>query len=331
MSSVLVTGGMGVIGSWVTRQLVEQGTKVVTYQRSRQTLLLKDIMDKFEAVPGDVLDLPRLIETMKKYQVDRVIHMAGLVTAPLEANPFLGYKINVDGAMNVFEACRLTDVKRVVAISTKGVYDKIQGGYAHPTYRPVDEDYPKAPTRVYGATKLFIEHMSLSYNRIYGLDVIALRFASTNGPGKQTRGAAVGDRSATAHALHSQIIESAMLGRPLRIPQGADQFDDMVYHRDIASGIVRACFADKTEHRIFNIGTGKKESLVHLVEILNKIFGKVPIEIGPGLAGPGSTPCILSIDRARRELGYAPQYDLEAGVRDYIDTMKRLDIKPVVL
>ncbi len=331
MSSVLITGGMGVIGSWVTRQLVEQGITVVTYQRSRQTLLLKDIMDKFEAVPGDVLDLPRLIETMKKYQVGLVSQMAGRVTGLLEANPFLGYKINVDGAMNIFEACRLTDVKRVVAISTKGVYDKIQGGYAHPTYKPVDEDYPKAPTRVYGATKLFIEHMGLSYNRICGLDVIALRFASTYGPGKQTRGAAMGDTSPTAHAVHSQIIESAMLSRPLRIAQGADQFDDMVYHRDIASGIVRACFVAKTEHRIFNIGTGKKESLVHLVEILDKIFGKVPIEIGPGLGGPGTTHCILNIDRARRELGYAPQYDLEAGVRDYIDTMKRLEIKPVVL
>lgn len=330
MTAVLVTGGMGVIGSWVTRQLFEQGIRVVTYQRSRQNVLLKDIVDKIDCVPGDVLDLPRLIATIKKYQVERVIHMAGLSTPPLEANPFM-YRVNVDGAVNVFEACRLNDVRRVVYISTKGVYSPFRGEYAHPTYKPVDEDYPKGPTRVYPQTRLFGEHMGMSYNRIYGLDFVAMRFAGTYGPAKQTRSAVGGDTGPSAHAFHSRVIESAMLGKPMKIPQGADQVDDMVYHRDIASGIVLACFAEKLEHRAFNIGTGRGETLGHFVEIVKKLFPGVNIEIGPGLAVPGSNPCVLDIGRARRELGYSPKYDLEAGVRDYVATMKRLDIKPIVL
>lgn len=244
----------------------------------------------------------------------------------------MGYKVNVDGAMNVFEASRLMGVKRVVAISSKSVYDIPRGEYAHPTYRPIDEDYPKAPRTVYGATKLFVENMGLSYNRIYGLDFIALRFASTYGPGKQTRHVLQGMSGPGSHDIYSKIIESAMLGQSLKIPEGGDQTNDIAYHKDIADGIVQACFAENVEHRIFHLGTGKGETLRHLVESLNKIFGEVPIEVGPGLVEISSqAPFIFNIDRARRELGYSPQYDLEAGVRDYIEEMRRLDIKPVVL
>lgn len=331
MSSVLVTGGMGVIGSWVTRKLIDQGIRVVTYQRRPDITLLKDIVERVDVVAGDVLDLPHLIHTIKHYGVARVIHMAGLVTPPLEANPFMGYRVNVDGALNVFEASRLMDVQRVVAISSKSVYDIARGEYAHPTYRPLDEDYPKAPGTVYGATKFFMENMGLSYNRIYGLDFITLRFASTYGPGKQTRHGAQGMTGAGSHDIYSKIIESALLGEPLKIAEGGDQQNDMVYHRDLADGIVLACFAENVTHRVFHLGTGKGETMLRLTAVLKKILGEVPIEVGPGPGLSSQMPCVFNIDRARKELGYNPRYDLEAGVRDYIATMRRLDIKPLVL
>lgn len=328
MSSVLITGGMGTIGSWVTRKLVEQGTKVIVYQRSPDTKLLKDIVDKFDYVAGDVLDLPKILHTIKQHDIERVIHMAALVHTPLEANPFL-YKTNVDGTINVFEASRLMGIQRVVYISSKGVYAIVKGEYAHPTYKPITEDYAKAPRTIYGATKLFGENMGLGYNRIYGLDFIALRFASTYGPGKLTRYETEGKLSPLTHTIHSQIIESAMKGRPLKIPKGGDHINDMVYNRDVANGIALACFVENPKHRIFHLGTGKIENIRHIVEIVNNIFGKELIEIGPGLGT--ENPCIFDISRAQQELGYSPQYSLEEGVKDYIETMKRLDITPVVI
>jgi len=123
MSSVLVTGGTGFIGSWVTRQLVDQGVRVVTYSRHPDTALIKDIADKVDCVAGDVLDLPRLIHTIKHYGVERIIHMSTLLIGPLEANPFMAYRVNVDGTMNILEAARLMDIKRVVFISSKAAYD----------------------------------------------------------------------------------------------------------------------------------------------------------------------------------------------------------------
>lgn len=328
MSAVLVTGGLGVIGAWVTRELFEQGIRVVTYDAAVNTTLIKDIADKVECVAGDVLDLPTIIHTIKYYRIDRIIHLAALMPLQLEANVFMRYKVHVDGTMNILEAARLLDVKRVVYSSSIAVLAMPKGEYAYPTYKPVDEDYPKdamSVSSVYGATKYFGENMALSYQRIYGLDVVVLRFAWVWGPGKQARHGPT--------ALHSKIIESAMLGKPLKIPQGGDEKVDMIYVRDVANGVVKACFAENMAHRVFHIGTGKGESFRHLIEILDSIYGKVPIEIGPGLKpiGPLQYYLVYDIDRARRELGYSPRYDdLEVAVRDYIETIKRLGIAPEV-
>ncbi len=326
MSSVLVTGGLGVNGAWVTRQLIEQGINSVVYSRHLNTELVKDIVDKVEFVAGDILDLPSLIHTIKSYGIDRIIHLAAVMPDPLEVNPYMTYRINVDGTINVLEAARLMDIKRVVYSSTQGVYDRIVGEYGYPTYKPVEEDYPQVPRSVYGTTKLFGEHIGLDYNRIYGVDFIIQRYAWIYGPGKQARHGAL--------ALHSKIIESAMLGKPLKIPQGGDELVDSIYCRDVANSIIQACFAENLEHRIFNIGTGKGENFRHLIEILDKIFGGVHIEIGPGL-NPRGTPsagyAVMNTERARKELGFSLQYDLEAGVKDYIATLRRLDISPEVV
>ena len=328
MSAVMVTGGLGVVGSWVIRQLVKQGIEVVTYSRHLDTSLVKDIADKVNWVAGDIMDLPNLIHTIKQYGIERIIHLSAVMSDPLEANPFMAYRINVDGTVNVLEAARLMDVKRVVFTSSVAVYGQARGEYAFPTYKPIDEEYPKAPSSLYGATKLFGEHMCLSYNRIYGLDTVILRFASIYGPGKQTRHGAL--------ALHSRIIESAMLKEPFKLPQGGDETWDMIYTRDVASGIVLAAFAENLEHRIFHIGTGKGDSLRHLAEILRDLLGTIPLEIGTGLNPLGSEKTkysyrVFNIERARIELGYHPQYDLEAATKDYIDTMKRLEISPTVV
>ena len=324
MSSVLVIGGTGVIGSWVTRKLVDQGVKVVTYSRHPDTTLLKDIVDKFECVSGDVLDLPSLIQTIRHHGIERVIHLSANLSGALEKNPFMGYRVNVDGSLNVFEACRLMDIKRVIFASAKAIYAMVQGEYAHPTYKPIDEDYPKAPYSVYGATKLFAENMGFLYHTIYGLDFISLRFGVTYGPGKAARHGAT--------TINSKIIECAMLGEPLTVTQDIDRMNDMVYNRDVANGVVLACFAENLEHCVFHLGTGKGVNLRNIIEIVRNIFKGAPIEISSGPPTPSmSNHCVFNIDRARRELGYHPQYDLEASIRDYIETMRRLDIKPVIV
>ncbi len=324
MSAVLVTGGTGFVGAWVTRRLVEQGVKVVAYSRHPDTTFIKDIADRVNCVAGDIMDLPRLIDTIRQYGVDRVIHTAASLTHHLEANPFLGYRVDVDGTMNIFEACRLADVKRVVYVSSRAVYDIPRGEYAHPTYQPISEDYPKAPRTIYGGIKIFMETMGLNYNSIYGLDFAVVRFAQTYGPGKQARHAVL---------VTNKIIESAIIGKPLTVSTDVDLKNDMIYVKDIANGIVLACFAKNLKHRIFHLGTGKGETIRHVIDIVNSISGGSLIEVkSAGVSDNyASQNYVFNIDRARRELGYSPQYNLEKSIPDYIETMKQLNIKPVIL
>ena len=324
MSAVLVTGGSGVIGNWVTRRLVEQGERVIIYGRRWDTTLIKDVADKVGFAAGDILDMPSIIQAIRSNGIERIIHMAAILPNQAEANPLMAFRINAEGALNIFEAARSTDIKRIVIPGTKAAYDIARGEHAHPIYKPIDEDYPMRPTDVYATTKLFAENMALNYNRIYGLDCVVLRFASTYGPGKLARHGGL--------AAVSKIIESAMLRRPLKIPQGRDQKEDFIYNRDVADGILLACFAEKLEHHVFHLGTGRAETLTRIVEILNGIFGEVPIEIGPGINFQGSPTArylIYNFSRAERELGFSPKFDLQKGVADYIDMMQRLGITPL--
>ena len=325
MGAILIPGGLGVIGAWVTRELVDQGQQVVTYSRHIDKTLVSDIFNKIECVVGDINDFPMLMNTVKRYDVDRIVHLSAILPHEAEANPYLGVKVNAEGSINVLEVARLMNVKRLVFTSSKAVYAVTEGDYGHPNYKPMDENYTKAPTSVYGTTKLFIENLGIDYNRIYGLDFVALRFPSPYGVGRQARHGIL--------AITSKVIESAMLGKPLAIPQGGEQKDDFTYVRDIAHGIVLALFADKLQHRIFNIGTGVGDTIVHMIEILNDILGEVPITIGPGLdfleRASNMRYSVFNIERACKELGFSPQFDLEAGIKDYMETMKRLGIPPV--
>ncbi|MDP2659928.1 MAG: NAD-dependent epimerase/dehydratase family protein, partial [Dehalococcoidia bacterium] len=238
-----------------------------------------------------------------------------------QADPRLGFEVNATGTVNILEASRLAGVERVVFTSSKAVYGPIRGEHAYPTYKPLGEDHPKNPISVYDVCKVASEGMGMNYHRNYGLDFIALRFASIYGPGKLARHGAI--------AQHSKIIENSMLGKPATVAKGAQERDDMIYVKDVAQGIVKACLAKGVEHRAFNIGTGKGVTLVDMAEAVKKIYPNAQIEIGPGLNYIGwdeSYFSIFDISKARDELGYEPRYGVEEGVADYIETMKRLNI-----
>lgn len=324
--NILITGGLGVIGSWVTRQLSDQGEKVITYSRHLDTTLVSDIADRIEMIRGDVLDLPTLIRTIKDYKIRRICHLAALLSEATQANPWFGFQVDAVGTLNVLEAARIMEVERVVFTSSMAVFAPGTGEYGHPTYKPVDEDYPKYPDSkrngVYGTAKLASEFLCLHYYQDYGLDYVILRFSPLYGIGRLARHGRI--------AIYNKMIENAMLGQPTIIPRGGEQKTDLVYTKDAARGVVLACFVQNPKHRIFHIASGKAHKLEDMVNAVRKIYPDAVFEIGPGLdhLGSGNRYYVLDISRARDELGYSPKYSLEEGVRDYVETMKRLRIKP---
>jgi UDP-glucose 4-epimerase len=318
---VLITGGMGVIGAEASRKFVREGHRPVLYSRHRDESLISDILDKVDIELGSILDRARLAEVIKSRGITHVVHTAAYISALSAKHPAESVEINVMGTVNVLEAARAANVERVVYTSAKGVYGPFRGEYGSPAYKLITEDHPKDPKRIYDSAKLMGENATVYWGTL-GLDVVVLRFATTYGPGKTARHGNMG--------VTSQIIEQPASGQPFRIAQGGDEKDDFIYNKDSALGIYLATMAKNLDSRVFNIGTGVGVTLKDVATILRKHLPKAVIEVGPGLnflGSPYPMHGVYDISRAQKELGYQPEYDLERGIADYLESLQRLKLQ----
>lgn len=317
---VLITGGMGVIGAETTRKFVREGHRPVVFARHREDRLVGDIVDDIDFEAGDILDMPRLLGAIKQHKATHIVHAAAFVGAMSAANPALSIQVNVMGTVNVLEAARLFEVRRVVYTSAKGIYGPFLGEYGHPHYKPVPEDFTaKNPQRIYDSAKLMSEQTALYYANNFGIDVAIIRFAMTYGPGKSARHGKMG--------VTSQIVESPFHGLPFHHPYGAEAKDDFIYNKDSALGIYLATVAEKVPSRVYNLGWGKGISLNDIADVVRKRIPGADIKIGPGtnfLGMPYPPHGVYDVTRARVELGFKPEYDIDRAVEDYIASLERM-------
>jgi UDP-glucose 4-epimerase len=312
--TVLVTGGLGAIGSWVLRGLIDRGERPVVFDLRNDTSLVADITERFDLEIGDMLQPGELDRLAERYEIDRICHLAAVMPPAAQADPAFGFRVNADGTVAVLELARRLMPKRLVFTSSKGVYGNPRGRFAYPEYEPVSEDHPFQPDDVYGVTKLAGELMVRQFREVYELDTVVLRLASTYGPGKLERHGDVG--------IVSQIIEYAHAGRPVSVPRGGDERTDQVYNRDVGNAIVVAAFAEQPESRIYNIGTGEGPTLYQVAAAVRSLVPGAQIEIGPGVGrreGGRASGSVMDIRRVKAELGFVPQFPLAAGIRDYLN------------
>jgi len=221
------------------------------------------------------------------------------------------FRVNMAGTMSVFEAARRSGVRRVVMASTRTVYPDFDGTpYGHPTYRPVPEDHWLDPDRPYEVWKHAAERMGRFYQRRFGLEFAAFRFAiyyaaeRLPNPGGRAMG-----------MLHA-MIANALEGAPTVIPGGAERVMDCVYVRDLARAFVLAADVPRLGSAAYNIGAGEPVTPGRFAAAVKTAVPHARIDIGPGIDfGPGHY-CVLDISRARRDLGFEPRWSLEAGVAD---------------
>src|ERR1700733_2315386 len=156
--TILVTGGAGFIGSRVTRKLLERGEKVVCLDLAPDAARFGQYPEResLKIVRGDVTRFDDVVNAFACNKIDRVIHVAALVTTDIEADPRLGIRVNIDGTSNVFEACRYFGCKRVVYASSIAVYgDQSEHGDVE-----IDEDNLLRPSTLYGYSKQLNEIMA---------------------------------------------------------------------------------------------------------------------------------------------------------------------------
>jgi UDP-glucose 4-epimerase len=317
--NVLITGGTGVNGAAIARLLVSEKIRPVLLDNRAGISLISDIRDQVELVEGDVLSPELLAQVVKDYRITHIAHLAALMPGPAEANPRLAVRVSVDGTVNVLETARSCGIHRVVFTSSKAVYGEFLGKFGPSDFIPVAEDHPRNPADLYGVIKVCCEDIG-SYSRTrYGVEFVALRFSTIYGPGKEARHG--------AYSFYGQLIEKVMSGEEVRLAEGGDQLNDTVYVGDVARAILCALRAEGLKQWIFNIGSGKGSTPREFGRVLKDMFPESKLEMGPGQSSLGRTKqsyCIFDIAAARAHLGYEPLYDVEKGVRDYVETIRRL-------
>ena len=318
----LVIGGTGVIGHYVTRRLIDEGHRPVVLTVSGNTRLIDDVLDGVDVEVGDIVDGAALNEIVAARTITHIAHLGAFLGG--EDDPARAARVNVEGMTNVLEAARVNGVKRVVFTSTKGVYGPVKGVYGHPTYQPLTEDLPCAPARIYACFKLACEHLGRVYREQYGIEFVALRFASTIGPAKTQRHGQT--------SVHSKMIENAALGVPAHFEKGGDAVTDVIYNDDAAHGIFCALDAPSPPSALYNIGAGYGITLGQFADAIRETYPNAEIEIGPGTQylHPATTGhCVMDVSRARDELGFAPRYDERTMVPAYIAMMERQGLEPI--
>jgi UDP-glucose 4-epimerase len=315
--NILITGGVGVNGSWVTRKLLARGYQPIVLENRVDYSLLPDLEGKFELVVGDITKLDALTELFRSRKIQRVVHMAAYFTPTMEDEPYAQFSVNGMGTVHVLEAARLAGVERVIYTSSRGYYGVTPRGVGEPGYMPIAEDYASRPTGVYDFSKIASEGMGRNYARVYGLQFAALRFAGIYGPGKQAR------HSFTS--LRSRIVEDPFIGKPFHLPDGGDQLDDIIYVDDIAEAIVLATLKDKLAYDAYNIASGEGHTLREFAAAVRAAIPGADVEIGPGTRsyGPTHNYAIFDITRAKTDLGWTPKFSIPAGVADYVDVLRR--------
>jgi UDP-glucose 4-epimerase len=317
----LIAGGQGVVGASLVRALLDAGHEVLTLDPRDDLSLVHDIADQFERRQGSVLDVGQNAELLRDERIDTIAH--GAVFDAQGADPFASLSVNAYGVLSMLEAARRAEVPRLVFMSSKAALGQFIGEYGSPTYAPLPPEHPRGPMvglEVYSMAKRFAEESGELYADRFGLEFVALRFATIVGPGKQVRHGPT--------SVHSRMIENAIAGAGTDVAHGGEGFDDMVYVKDVAQAIVCACTCESPPRRAYNIGSGRLVSLTEFAEAVRRHVADVEITIGPGVdyIPVPSSSCLMDISAARAELGYEPAYDVDSAVIDYVATVRGLGL-----
>ena len=311
-ADVLVTGGLGFIGSALARRLIEIGARVTLVdslipEYGGNPFNIQDIRDRVTVDLTDVRNAAAMSSLIKKRQF--LFNLAGQ-TSHLDSmtDPVTDLNINAAAQLHILEACRLhnRDLKIVFA-STRQVYGR-------PQYLPVDENHPINPIDVNGINKLAGEWYHLLYNDVYKIRACALRLTNTYGPGMRVKDA----RQTFLGIWIRRLIEQ----KPIQIFGDGKQRRDFNFVTDVVDALLRVAASDAANGQVFNLGHSECVSLKKLATLLVNLNGGGNYELIPF---PDDRKAIdigdyygdfRKIDKA---LGWQPKVTLEQGLKQTLE------------
>jgi UDP-glucose 4-epimerase len=310
-SRVLVTGGAGFVGSHLIEALLDEGaTEVIALDNfvrgSHYNMQAALASGRVQLVEGDVRDRELVDELVKG--CDFIFHEAALRITACAADPRAAQDVMFGGMFNVLEAAVKHGVKKVVAASSASVYGE-------PDYLPIDEKHPFNNRTLYGAAKVGNEQVLRSFNDMYGLPYVALRYFNLYGPRM--------DMTGVYTEVMIRWLDRIDEGLPPLIFGDGKASMDFVYISDCVRANIMALKSDVTDD-VFNVATGVETSLNELCQILLEQTGRTDLvpeyreerKVNPVKRRRGST------EKAKTMLGFETQVALAEGLRELVEWRK---------
>ena len=300
MSSYLVTGGAGFIGSHLTEELVRRGHRVrvvdslVTGKRANL-----DHVRGVEFLEGDLADSGVAAKAVDG--MDYVLHQAAIPSVPRSVkDPVTSHRANVDASLNVLIAARDADVKRLVYAGSSSVYGDA-------ATLPKREDMAPNPLSPYALQKLVAERYGRMFTRLYGFETVSIRYFNVFGPRQ--------DPGSPYSGVISLFATALIEGRQPNVFGDGEQTRDFTYVSNVVDGVLRACEAPMAAGEVINVATGGRISINELLRTMNRIAGtNLTATYQPARMGD-VRDSQADITKAKALLGYTPGVGLEEGLR----------------
>jgi UDP-glucose 4-epimerase len=309
MVKSLVTGGAGFIGSNLVDQLVKKKHKVIVldnFSTGRRSNLSHQIEKNVKIIKIDISNNIYLDKYFKG--VDYVFHLAGIADiVPSIENPNKYFKSNVVGTLNVVQAAKKANIKKLI-------YAASASCYGIPDKFPIKENAKINPMYPYAFTKWQAEELIMHWVKVYNFPAISIRFFNAYGPRSRTSGA--------YGAAFGVFLAQRLANKPLTIVGSGNQTRDFIHVYDLVSGIIKAALSKKAG-KIYNIGSGKE---VKINKIIKLIGGrKVHIPKRPG--EPNRS--LADISKIKKDLDWQPKIKIEEGIKNLLSKIHYWKDAPV--
>ena len=309
--NILVTGGVGFIGSHVCEHLLDAGHTVCAlddlndfYDPAIKQNTLRELQARaqsFAFVHADITERDELDEVLASMSFDQIIHLAARAgVRPSLEQPALYQRVNVEGTTNLLEAARKRGIRKVTIASSSSVYginSNIPFSEEDPIFRAISP---------YAASKLACEALGHTYHHVYGMDICMLRFFTVYGP-----------RQRPDLAIH-KFAKLLQANQPITVFGNGSSSRDYTYITDTVAGVI-ACTEQEFGYEIINLGESETVELNRLIELLETDF-KIKADIIHQPEQPGDVPITYAnIEKAQRLLGYHPKTKIEDGIPKFVE------------
>jgi UDP-glucose 4-epimerase len=309
---ILITGGLGFVGSHLSEQLLRDGHKLILLTRSySKKNNIKNIAKKIKIEKVDVTNLPKLGKSIEKNMPDMIIHLAGETSHSKSfVNPLEDIESNAKSTLFILEKIRVLNLKcRFILGSTFIVIGK-------PKKLPVNEETPCNPTTIYGANRLASEHYCQIYQNVYGLDTIVFRITNSFGPREQY----VSNKNAINY-----LIYKAYKGDEITIYNKGKFYRDLIYISDVISAITTIMKNGKSGN-LYWISSGKKIWFYQLGKWLNQLTGTTIKYVRSPIYTKKVDVGNFLVDNSKlRALGWKPKVSVMEGLKKTIEYFESLE------